>query len=464
MKHRKKGPDLFEQSSQARLAHEAPLAARMRPRSFDEFVGQEHIVGEGRVLRKSIEADQLPSIILWGPPGSGKTTLAHIIASVTKSHFSPVSAVASGVADLRRIVDEARERRGLHQQRTILFIDEIHRFNKAQQDAILPYVEDGTITLIGATTENPSFEVISPLLSRCRVFTLNALTDEQVGVIVQQALEDRERGLGGMNIELEDNARELLLVMSNGDARVALNALELAASTTPPSEDGKRHIKLAAIEDALQHRALLYDRAGEEHYNIISALHKSLRDSDPDAALYWMGRMLEAGEDPLYIARRLVRFASEDVGMADPQALAVAVSAQQAVHFIGMPEGNLALAQAVVYLATAPKSNALYTAYSRVQKDIERTRNEPVPLHLRNPVTQLMKRVGYGKGYKYAHNFPGHFVEQQHLPDSLRSKRYYEPSDQGFEKEVEDRLTKWRGGTRVRKQTDPRERTIDDRD
>jgi len=448
-----KGPDLFQHAGDSQLGREAPLAARMRPRNFDEFVGQEHLLGKGHVLRKSIEADQLPSIVLWGPPGSGKTTLANIIANVTRSHFSPISAVASGVADLRRIVEEAGERRGLYNQRTILFIDEIHRFNKAQQDAILPYVENGTITLIGATTENPSFEVISPLLSRCRVFTLKALNEEQVKLLVQRAIEDEERGLGQMKVEVDKDALDFLLVMSNGDARVALNALELAASTTAPSEDGKRHIKLGAIEDAIQHRALLYDKAGEEHYNIISALHKSLRGSDPDAALYWLGRMLEAGEDPLYIVRRLIRFASEDVGMADPQALVVATSAQQAVHFIGMPEGNLALAQAVVYLATAPKSNSLYTAYSKVQQDVERTRNDPVPFHLRNPVTGLMKDIGYGKGYKYAHNFPGHFVEQQNLPDSLQGKKYYHPSDQGLEKEIETRLKKWhsrgRGETRT---------------
>ncbi len=444
MKQRRKGPGLFEQAGERHLGQEAPLAARMRPRSFDEFVGQEHILGESHVLRKSIEADQLPSIIFWGPPGSGKTTLAYIIASVTQSHFSPISAVASGVADLRRVVEEARERRGLYQKRTILFIDEIHRFNKAQQDAILPYVENGTITLIGATTENPSFEVISPLLSRCRVFTLDALTGEQVRLIVRQALVDRERGLGNMNVQIDDDALEFLLVMSNGDARVALNALELAATTTAPAKDKKRHIRITDIEDALQHRALLYDKAGEEHFNIISALHKSLRDSDPDAALYWMGRMLEAGEDPLYIARRLIRFASEDVGMADPQALVVAIAAQQAVHFVGMPECNLALAQAAVHLATAPKSNALYRAYSRVQQDVERTRTDPVPLHLRNPVTGLMRQVGYGKGYKYAHDFPGHFVDQEHLPDSLKGRRYYEPSDQGFEGEVSERIKRWR--------------------
>ena len=435
--------DLFDFERERQMNQEAPLAARMRPRSFAEFVGQEHLVGEGRVVRKSIEADQLSSMILWGPPGSGKTTLAYIVASITKSHFSPVSAVSSGVADLRRVVAEAKERRGLYQQRTILFIDEIHRFNKAQQDAILPYVEDGTITLIGATTENPSFEVISPLLSRCRVFTLNMLTDEQVGIIVKWALEDEERGLGKLKVELDADAMEHLIAMSNGDGRIALNALELATLATQPDAEGKRKISLATVEDALQHRALLYDRAGEEHYNLISALHKSLRGSDPDAALYWLGRMLEAGEDPLYVVRRLVRFASEDVGMADPQALAVAVAAQQAVHFVGMPEGNLALAEAVVYLATAPKSNSLYRAYSEVQKDIRQTGNQPVPMHLRNPVTPLMRESGYGKDYKYAHDYEGHFVEQQNLPDSLRDRRYYSPGDQGYEKEIKARIKEW---------------------
>jgi putative ATPase len=435
--------DLFDLQREQQLKQEAPLAARMRPRNFAEFVGQEHLVGEGRVLRKSIEADQLPSIIFWGTPGSGKTTLAYIIANITKAHFSPISAVSAGVADLRRIVEEAKERSGMYQQRTILFIDEIHRFNKAQQDAILPFVENGTVTLIGATTENPSFEVISPLLSRCRVFTLNLLTNEEVRLIVQRALEDEERGLGKLKVELEADALEHLLVMSNGDARVALNALEMAALATPPDKEGQRRLTLPTIEDALQHRALLYDKSGEEHYNLISALHKSLRGSDPDAALYWLGRMLEAGEDPLYVARRLVRFASEDVGMADPQALVVAMAAQQAVHFIGTPEGNLSLAEAVVYLATAPKSNSLYTAYSKVQQDVQQTRHDPVPLHLRNPVTHLMRETGYGKGYKYAHNYEGHFVEQQNLPDALQGKRYYVPSDQGYETEIEARLKKW---------------------
>ncbi|MCL0077126.1 replication-associated recombination protein A [Dehalococcoidia bacterium] len=430
---------LFDLHREQQLEREAPLAARMRPRCFAEFVGQEHIVGEGRVLRKAIEQDLIPSTIFWGPPGSGKTTLAFVIAAVTSSHFSPISAVSAGVADLRRVVEEAKTRRGMHGQRTILFIDEIHRFNKAQQDAVLPHVENGTITVIGATTENPSFEVISALLSRCRVFTLNVLTDEQIGLIIQRALEDMERGLGEMRVEVAEDALRHLIAMSNGDARISLSALEMAALTTAPDSEGMRHIELGAIEDALQHRALLYDKSGEEHYNLISALHKSLRGSDPDAALYWLGRMLEAGEDPLYIARRLVRFASEDVGLADPQALVQANAAQQAVHFIGMPEGNLALAQAVVYLAAAPKSNSLYKAYSRVQADVEKTHTHPVPLHLRNPVTHLMQEIGYGKGYKYAHDFPGHFVKQQNLPDALEGRKYYEPSDQGFEREIEKR-------------------------
>lgn len=436
--------DLFEQKFKEQMEEGAPLAARIRPTTFNDFVGQEHLVGLGRVLRKAIDTGQLPSIILWGPPGSGKTTLAHIIANVTGSHFSPISAVSAGVSDLRRIIDEARERRKLYQQKTILFIDEIHRFNKAQQDAVLPFVEDGTITLIGATTENPSFEVISPLLSRCQVFVLNPLTDEQIRIIILRALRDKLKGLGRLNVVLDQDAMMHLIAMSNNDARVALNALELAALTTPPGDDGKRRIKLDTIEDAVQHRALRYDKAADQHYDLISALHKSMRGSDPDAALYWLARMLEAGEDPLYIARRLVRFASEDVGMADPQALVVAMSAQQAVHFIGMPEGDLALAEAAVYLATAPKSNSLYQAYSKVQDEIKQGSNDPVPLHLRNPVTLLMKDMGYGKEYKYAHDYPGHFVQQQHLPDSLQGKHFYVPGDQGYEKQVAARLKDWR--------------------
>jgi putative ATPase len=435
--------DLFDLNREEQLQKEAPLAARMRPRSFAEFVGQDHIVGEGRILRKAIEQDQIPSIILWGPPGSGKTTLANVIASVTQSHFIPVSAVNSGVADLRTAVEEAKSRRGMQGQSTILFIDEIHRFNKAQQDAILPHVENGTVTLIGATTENPSFEVISALLSRCRVFTLNTLTDEHMETIIRRAIEDSERGLGELSSNLSEEALRHLIAMSNGDARVALGAMEIAVTATVPDESGKRSIELDAMEDAFQHRALMYDKSGEEHFNLISAFHKSLRGSDPDAALYWLVRMLEAGEDPLYLARRLVRFASEDIGLADPQSLVQANAAQQAIHFIGLPEGKLALAQATVYLATAPKSNSLYHACSKIQEDVTKTGNQPVPLHLRNPQTRLMGDMGYGKGYKYAHDYPGHFVEQQHLPDALKGRKYYRPGGLGFEKEIEKRLNYW---------------------
>jgi putative ATPase len=436
---------LFDLPEEKDLPQSMPLAARMRPQTFTEFVGQEHLVAEGRVLRKCIEADQLPSMVFWGPPGSGKTTLAHIIANVTRAQFSPLSAVSAGVVDLRRVIGEAKKRLKSSGQRTILFVDEIHRFNKAQQDAVLPFVENGTVTFIGATTENPSFEVIAPLLSRCRVFRLNLLSDEEVRLIVERAIKNVERGLGTSQISISEEALRHLVTISNGDARVALNALEMAAFATVPDGDGSRSIDLSAIEEALQHRALLYDKGGDQHYDLISALHKSLRGSDPDAALYWLGRMLEAGEDPLYIVRRLVRFASEDVGVADPQALVIAIAAQQAVHFVGLPEGNLALAEAVVYLAAAPKSNSLYQAYSRVQKDIQQGRNEPVPLHLRNPVTDLMRRMGHGQGYKYAHDYPDHFIKQRNLPPALQGKRYYVPTEQGYEKEIADRLRKWWG-------------------
>ena len=435
--------DMFEQKAEEQRKIEAPLAARMRPSSLHAFVGQVHLVGKGHVLRTAIESGQIPSMILWGPPGSGKTTLASIIANSIESHFSSVSAVSAGVADLRRIIEEARERHNLYQRKTILFIDEIHRFNKAQQDVVLPYVEDGTVTLIGATTENPSFEVNAPLLSRCQVLTLNPLNEDEIRIIILRALKDQLKGLGQIIVEFEDEAMLHLVMMSNNDARVALNALELAVMTTPPDSDGKRRITLEVVEDAVQQRALAYDKAGEQHFDIISALHKSMRGSDPSAALYWLGRMLEAGEDPLYVVRRLVRFASEDVGMADPQALVVAMAAQQAVHFIGMPEGNLALAEAVVYLATAPKSNSLYRAYNAVQEQIKRGANDPVPLHLRNAVTPLMKESGYGKGYKYAHDYPGHFVKQDNLPESLKGRLFYTPGDQGYEKEAADRLDAW---------------------
>ena len=439
---------LFDHQRRQRLQQAAPLAARMRPRTFDEVLGQEHIVGPERVLRRSIEADQVPSMVLWGPPGSGKTTLALIIAAITQSHFEQVSAVTAGVADLRRIVQEARDRLGMHPDesgRTILFVDEIHRFSKSQQDVVLPHVEDGTVTFIGATTENPSFEVIAPLLSRSRVFALTALTEEQVGTIVDRALEDSERGLGDMHVVLEPEARALLLTIANGDARIALNAIELAASATPPDAQGNRVVPLATIEDALQQRALSYDKKGDQHYDTISAYIKSVRASDPDAAVYWLGRMIEAGEDPMFIARRLVILAAEDIGMADPQALPVAMAAQQAVHFIGMPEGAIPLAEATVYLATAPKSNSAYTALNRAMEDVKRSRNDPVPLHLRNPVTPLMKSMGYGQGYRYAHSYPEHFAGQANLPDNLKSRVYYEPSDQGYEKEVAERIRRWWG-------------------
>jgi len=435
--------DMFEKEFQERLRKEAPLATRMRPTTLTTFVGQEHVLGKGRVLRRAIESGKIPSMIFWGPPGCGKTTLAFIIANTTGAHFSPVSAVAATVADLRRIIEEAKERRKFNLQKTILFIDEIHRFNKAQQDAVLPYVEDGTITLIGATTENPSFEVTSPLLSRSRVIPLKPLASDELKIIINRALKDTLQGIGDLNVELDEDAFAHLVAAANNDARVALNTLEIAAQNTQPSEDGKRHVNLATIEDALQHRALLYDRAGDQHYDLISALHKSMRGSDPDAALYWLARMVEAGEDPLYIARRLVRFASEDVGMADPQALVVAMAAQQAVHFIGMPEGNLALAEAVVYLSTAPKSNSLYVAYSKAQEEVKQGPTTAVPLHLRNPVTQMMRDLGYGKGYKYAHKYPEHFAEQQHLPEALKGKKFYSPSEQGYEKQIIARLKAW---------------------
>ena len=438
---------LFEHRRKARQSKLAPLAARMRPRSFDEFVGQDHLLGPDRVLRRSIEADQVPSMVLWGPPGSGKTTLAFLIATISKSHFSPVSAVSSGVADLRRVIDQARERLAMNAEelsRTLLFIDEIHRFNKAQQDVILPYVEDGTVTLVGATTENPSFEVIAPLLSRCRVFTLNPLGDGEIRFIIEQAIEDEERGFVGKSVKIAGDAIEMLITVANGDARVALNALELAVNATEAAE-GSVNIHLSTIEDALHHTSLYYDKQGEQHYDTISAFIKSVRGSDPDAALYWLARMIEAGEDPMFICRRIVILAAEDIGMADPMALPVAVACQQAVHFVGMPEGRIPLAETTVYLATAPKSNAAYMGLSEALRDVRQRKNEAVPLHLRNAATELTRNLGYAQGYMYSHDYEGHFKKQDFLPQALQGKKYYDPSSQGYERQVLERLQVWWG-------------------
>lgn len=432
--------DLFTYADQDRAARDAPLAARMRPRTLDEVVGQAHLLAPGRALRRAIEADRPGSLILWGPPGTGKTTLARVIAATTHAYFAAVSAVSAGVADLRKVVKEAQERRRLGGGRTILFIDEIHRFSKSQQDAILPYVEDGTITLIGATTENPSFEVNSALLSRARVVQLQPLTDADLATLLDRALADRERGLGDLAVTLTPDARGHLVALSSGDARVLLNTLELAAGGILPDVAARRVIDLPALEDAVQRRALLYDKGGEQHYDLISALHKSVRDSDPDGALYWLGRMVEAGEDPLYLARRLVRMAVEDIGLADPQALPLVMAAQGAIHFLGVPEGTLALAECAVYLALAPKSNAIYKAYGLVQQDVQTTRNDPVPLHLRNAPTRLMAGLGYGQGYKYAHDYANAEVNQEHLPDSLHGRIYYTPTDHGAEHDLAARL------------------------
>ncbi len=423
-----------------------PLADRMRPRTLDEFVGQEHILGPGKALRVQIERDDTGSVIFWGPPGVGKTTLAKIIARMTNADFIEFSAVMSGIKEIKQVMADA-ERARQYGTRTIVFVDEVHRFNKAQQDAFLPYVEKGSIRLIGATTENPSFEIISALLSRCRVYVLRSLTEDQIVLLLQRALADKERGLGDLDLIADEDALRKIAAYSSGDARSAYNALEVAASLgRQASGDSKpAHITDAIVTDALQKRVLRYDKAGEEHYNLISALHKSVRNSDPDAALYWLARMLEAGEDGLYIARRVVRMASEDIGLADPKALELTLAARDAVDFLGMPEGNLALAQAVVYLCAAPKSNALYTAYGAVQEDVERTAQDPVPLHLRNAPTGLMKAVGYGEGYQYAHNLEEKVADMQCLPDNLKNRVYYHPTNEGVEARIKARFEEIKG-------------------
>ncbi|MBI2822326.1 MAG: replication-associated recombination protein A [Acidobacteria bacterium] len=423
-----------------------PLAERVRPETLDEFVGQEHLVGRGRILRQLIETDQLSSAIFWGPPGVGKTTLARIIAKSTRAHFVSISAVLSGVKEVKAIIEDAAYQRRQQGRRTVLFVDEIHRFNKAQQDAFLPHVERGTIILIGATTENPSFEVISALLSRSKVFVLEALAVEEILQLLKRALAS-PHGLGRHNIEIPDTALLLIARYANGDARTALSALELcvAAADSPSTRSAGGPLKIGAgeVEEALQKKMLLYDKSGEEHFNLISALHKSMRNSDPQASIYWLARMLEAGEDPLYIARRVVRFASEDVGLADPRGLRYALDATGAVELVGLPECKLALAQAVIYLALAPKSNALYRAYAAVQEDLQKTISDPVPLHLRNAPTPLTRQLGYGDGYRYAHNEEAHVADMECLPPSLRGRAYYRPGAEGMEKELARWMEQW---------------------
>jgi len=416
-----------------------PLAERMRPRTLDEFTGQENLLGPGKPLRTQIERDDIGSMILWGPPGCGKTTLARLIARMTHSEFIAFSAVLTGIKEIKEVMAAAEHTRRAG-RRTIVFVDEVHRFNKAQQDAFLPHVEAGNIILIGATTENPSFEVIAPLLSRTRVYVLQALSTEQIEGLLRRAIADKERGLGNEAVEMSDEAIQHVAVFSGGDARAAYNTLEAAVRAVQPDSKGRRSITRELLAELLQRKFLLYDKSGEEHYNLISALHKSVRNSDPDASLYWLVRMLESGEDPLYIARRLVRMASEDIGLAEPGALAVTIAAMQAADFVGPPEGNLALAQAAVYLSLAPKSNAVYTGYGAVVADLEGARTEPVPLHLRNAPTGLMKNIGYGKGYQYAHDQEDKVADMACLPESLAGKIYYHPTDQGFEARLRQRL------------------------
>jgi putative ATPase len=424
-----------------------PLADRMRPHTLDEFIGQEDLLGPGKPLRIQIERDDLTSLLLWGPPGCGKTTLARIIARTTKSEFLPFSAVMSGIKEIKEVMAKAEATRR-YGRRTIVFVDEVHRFNRAQQDAFLPHVEAGNILLIGATTENPSFEVIAPLLSRMKVYVLKAHTKEQVVMLLERALVDAVRGLGSEKVEVSGEILERIAILANGDARAAYNTLEALVMGTVPAADGHRIVTQERLEDVLQRKLLPYDKSGEEHFNLISALHKSVRNSDPDASLYWLARMLESGEDPLYVARRLVRMASEDIGLGDPNAVQVTIAAMQAFEFLGPPEGNLALAQAAVYLALAPKSNAVYKAYGEVHGDLQSTMAEPVPLHIRNAVTGLMKNIGYGRGYQYAHDSEDKLTDMTCLPESLAGRIYYHPTDQGFEARIRQRLDEIR---RIRK-------------
>jgi len=434
---------LFEHRRAEIAKRTAPLAARMRPRTLSEVVGQDHLIGEGRALRSVIESGHLPSMILWGPPGTGKTTLARIIAALSQSHFETLSAVTSGVKDIRRVTSEARDRLGSNGLSSVLFIDEIHRFNKSQQDALLPDVEEGTITLIGATTENPSFEVIGPLLSRARVFTLRPLEDEDIRGLISRALIDVLSGIGESNVQVEDEALELITVIAGGDARIALDSLELAAWAAESEEhDGTPTITKIIVEEALQRQAR-YDKAGDSHYDTISAFIKSIRSSDPDAAVYWLARMIDAGEDVMFIARRLVISAAEDIGLADPGALNFAVACQQGVHLIGLPEARILLAEATIYLASAPKSNSAYSAINAALSDIDKNGSPPVPLHLRNAPTRLMKEMGHGGGYKYAHDFEGGFTETANLPEAREDARFYHPRDQGYESKIAERLIRW---------------------
>jgi len=439
--------ELFERTRETTPDRSAPLAARMRPQSLEEIMGQPHLLGPDRLLRQAIERDALTSVILYGPPGTGKTSIAHVIALATHAHVETLNAVTAGVADLRRVIAEARDRRALYGTRTILFIDEIHRFNKVQQDALLPYVEDGTVTLIGATTENPFFEVTSTLVSRSRVFTLEPLSAGDLEMILARAVSD-PRGLGPDRVELPPEAARYIAGVANGDARVALNILEVASGATRPDADGVRRLSLAIAEEAGQRRALLYDRDGDAHYDMISAFIKSIRGSDPDAAVYWLARMLAAGEDPKFVARRMVVHAAEDIGLADPQALLVAVAAAHAVEFVGLPEARIPMAEAAIYLATAPKSNATVTAISRAWQDVEREEAHPVPQHLRDASYPGARRLGHGVGYAYPHDHPGGFVPQQYVPENVKDRTYYEPTAAGYEGEVRQRLRTWWAGVK----------------